>query len=457
MSNTSTMWKNFETKFRDSNYMARWFISEELQNFLELSTNKCKKLVAFRIANNYIGTNKLYSRETSLIHPDTKLATIVGEQLMNYDEFVSKMNTHFLKPTGMHGYLYYHIEVSKALKEFMELVEPGRLTTRIDAFRLLYKYVKRNNLVEDEKSKEGFCLVSLDKTLSDLLDKPVGTTMRFHQLKACLEIHFPEEQRKDMDGVYPQHNLKDVFLAETLEKVVYKGIRSVVFDEPDCKDKINTGLLATFAGGDTICLRSRQVINKNSKQVKEIQAILDRAIDDMDQVEKQTNVDSDPKVNPNELNAENKAKEDIFNRANLTLTIKKLAKVDATETVLEEKRILDYSVDYNDSKNAKLDDLFKPKETHTQPININNYFNKPKQIRYKPYFALAASVAANTAIAYTTYVIYKKDYDFYSSVNMSLLGDMLFCYCIPDIALPYYSLKTLWSSANMFIASSVQK
>lgn len=466
MSNQNNqLWKNFETKFRDSNYMARWFITLDLQHFLGTTTNKCKKLVAFRKVNEYIGTNKLYSKETGLIAPDTKLAILTGSELIDYDQFVSAMNSHFLKPTGMHGYLYYQVEVSKELKEFMDLVEPGRLTTRIDAFRLLYKYVKRNNLVEDEKSKEGVCLVKLDKTLSDLLDKPVGSQMRFHQLKNCLEGHFPEEQRKITDGIYPQHNLKDVFLAETLENIHKNSyIRSVIFNEPNCSNKINTSLLATFAGGDTIYSRSRQVINKNSKQVKEIQAILDKAINDMDQVEEKTNVDIEPKVVPNELNAENKPKEETFNRANLTLTVKKLAKVDTTETVLEEKRILDYSLDYNDSNTTRLDDLFKSKETHTyihrdgQPINITNNFNNNKrQIRYKPALALAVSLAANTAIAYTTYVIYKKDYDFYSSVNMSLLGDMLFCYCIPDIALPYYSLKTLWTAANMFIASSVKK
>ena len=462
MSNTSTMWKNFETKFRDSNYMARWFISGELQNFLELSTNKCKKLVAFRKTNNYIGTNKLYNGITGLIYPDSNLSKLVGETPIDYDQFVEAMNPHFLKPTGMHGYLYYHIEVSKALKEFMDLVEPGRLTTRIDAFRLLYKYVKRNELVIPEKSKEGFCLVCLDKTLSDLLDKPVGTTMRFHELKACLEAHFPKEQRKDKDGIYPQSNIKDVFLAETLEhmnKPTY--IRTVVLNEPNCENKINTRYLAQVTGGDTICYR--RVINKNSEQVKEIQEILDKALDDIDPVIEKTNVGKEPKVNPNELENNNKPEEtETFNRANLTLTVKKLSKVNTTETVLEEKRILDYSVDYDDKKTAKLDDLFKPRETHThdnnQLININNNFNnKRKYNKYKPMLALAASVAAKTAIAYTTYAIYKKDYDFYSSVDGSLIGDMLFCYVIPDIALPYYSLKTLWVAANIFIASSVKK
>jgi hypothetical protein len=227
-------------------------------------------------------------------------------------------------------------------------------------------------------------------------------------------------------------------------------IRTAILNEPNSENKINTRYLAQVTGSDTIGLRSRKVVNKNSPQVKEIQAILDKALDDKDE-EILVNTNEPPKIETKSTNPE------TFQRANLTLTIKKLSKVDTNETVLEDKKVFDYSVDYNENKKIKLDDLFKPKDKQAECKPTIKTVVSPKPKTYKPYWALAASLAANTAIAYTTYVIYKKDYDFYSSIDISYLGDMLFCYCIPDIALPYYSLKTLWTAANVFIAASVKK
>ena len=124
-----------------------------------------------------------------------KMKKLMKAQVPEGEEKPKRVNG-FAKPTT----------ISSELCEFLDL-EPNTLIARTEVTKLINKYVKSNNLQNQENKR----IISMDDKMKKLIEVPEGTDLTFFNLQKYIKHHYLTAEKEQSKTV-------DVDVCETTEK-----------------------------------------------------------------------------------------------------------------------------------------------------------------------------------------------------------------------------------------------